>query len=202
MARTHQQIKIINVLLASVDGKLASHRHESSAERREAQFTNRDDFQHMQKITAQCDAIFIGARSIETEIGAFRVAHLRKDHTEPHWFVMTKNKTINMKHSFWSQNDIPKSVFHFTGDKSLTDFLASLKKQNIKKIALLGGGELNGYFWEHNLVSELHLTLSPQIIGCHHAPQLVQTNDVLRAQLKLKHVRKKGDFLFLHYIRK
>lgn len=221
MART-QKLKIINILLGSVDGKIASHDQQSSSERRLLQFTNTDDFKHLQKITAQCDAVLIGAKSLHSESGAFRVAHLRKDQREPHWFVMTKSGNIKFEHPFWKQQDIPKSIFHHstlssrdsTAGSSITntnemydnyykgnifDFFKSLSQQKIKKIALLGGGELNGFFWEHNLVSELHLTLSPFVIGDKNAPQLISANHALNTKLQLKYARKKKNFLFLHY---
>lgn len=198
MART-QKIKIINILLSSLDGKIATHTEESTAERRLLKWTNNDDFNHMQKLTATCDAVLIGARTLQNEIGAFRVSHLRKDASEPHWFVMTKSGKINLEHQFWKQENIPKSVFYFNGLASVFDFFDLLHQKKMKKVALLGGGELNGFFWEHDLVSELYLTISPFIIGAQNAPSLVKTTHPLHKKLKLLNVTQKKNFLFLHY---
>lgn len=200
MART-QKIKIINILLSSIDGKIASHSQESTAQRRQLKWTNDDDFQHMRKLTAQCDGVLIGARTLNSEIGAFRVADLRKDKTEPHWFIMTKSGAVNHAHPFWQQQKIPKSIFHFDGMESLVKFFDDLRKKKIKKLALLGGGELNGFFWENDLVSELYLTISPLMIGTQNAPSLLKTNQPLHKQLKLVEIRNKKNFLFLHYIK-
>lgn len=198
MART-QKIKIINILLASLDGKIATHHQESTAQRRQLQLTNEDDFNHMRQLTAQCDAVLIGARTLHSEIGAFRVADLRKDHKEPHWFVMTKSGRVNVEHPFWKQKNISKSLFQFKGSASIFTFLNLLRSKKIKKIALLGGGELNGFFWEHNLVSELHLTLSPFIIGTQNSPNLIASTHPLHKKLQLIKIKRKKSFLFLHY---
>lgn len=198
MARA-QKIKIINILLSSLDGKIATHQQESSAQRRLLKWTNDDDFNHMQKLTATCDAVLIGARTLHSEIGAFRVAHLRKDGNEPHWFVMTKSGKINLEHPFWTQEKISKSVFYFSGLSSVFEFLDLLHQKKMKTVALLGGGELNGFFWEHDLVSELHLTISPFIIGAQNAPSLIKTTHPLHKKLKLVNVTQKKNFLFLHY---
>lgn len=212
MART-QKIKIINIILSSIDGRIASHSYESTEERRISGFTNEVDFKHMQKLTSKCDAVFISSKSILAEIGAFRVAHLRRDNSEPFWFIMTKNGISDFTHPFWNQENIPKAVFKLNDalplniiknqipqiSGTITDFLKYLEKNNFKKIALLGGGELNGYFWEHDLVSELYLTLSPMLIGREDAPKFVSAGKILNKHLKLRNVRKKGNFLFLDY---
>lgn len=198
MART-QKIKIINILLASIDGKIATHNNESSAQRRALRFTNSDDFKHMQKLTSTCDAVLIGARTLHSELGAFRVAHLRKNKTEPHWFILTKSGHINYAHPFWNQKNIPKSVVHLNDAFSLFDFVKSLEQQKMKRVALLGGGELNGLFWTHNLVSDLHLTVSPRIIGALSAPNLINTAHSLHTKLRLSSIDRKRSFLFLHY---
>lgn len=198
MARA-QKIKIINILLSSLDGKIATHHQESTHQRRMLQWTNDDDFNHMRQLTAKCDAVLIGARTLDCEIGAFRVADLRKDHTEPHWYVMTKSGVLNPEHPFWKQDNIPKSVFYFKDIVSVSELLDDLHKKKFKKIALLGGGELNGFFWENNFVSDLHLTLSPFVVGYKNAPCLIKTEHPLHKKLKLITIKKKNNFLFLHY---
>ncbi len=198
MARA-QKIKIINILLASLDGKIATHDCESSEARRALRFTNADDFKYLQNITAQCDAVFIGAKSIECEIGAFRVAHLKNNAQEPHWYVFTQSGNINFKHAFWSQENIPKSVFHYQSVDHLNDFLNSLLEQKIQTIALLGGGKLNSLFWQNHLVDELHLTLCPMIIANKNAPSFINSELQMNQSLKLLNTEIKKDFLFLHY---
>lgn len=198
MART-QKIKIINILLSSVDGKIATHDCESTENRRNLKFTNEVDFKILQKLTAKCDAVFIGAKSLECEKGAFRVAHLRADKKEPHWFVFTRSGTVNLEHDFWKQENIPKTLYQYTNVQDLKEFLNSLPKKNIKKIALLGGGKLNGIFWNEQLVDELYLTLSPFVVGQTNVPNLIDSNISIQKQLKLLKVQKIENFLFLHY---
>ena len=56
------------------------------------------------------------------------------------------------------------------------DFPAALcwlrKKWNVKRLLCEGGGELNDALFRAGLVSELHLTVCPTIVGGRHAPTI------------------------------
>lgn len=222
----NNNLKIINIMLASVDGRIAFHRNESSSERTKNHFTCTADFERMRHLVAQCDVVFHGAHSIETEIGAFRVADLRHNKEEPEWIIFTRSGEISFQSPFWKQTGIPKSLFfvssfnlseepilkveekefHFGTIKCLlgnvTGILDYLKNKGSKKAALLGGGKLNTAFWENNLVDELYLTISPVVIGAEEAPQFVNSKSILRSRLVLKKCEVKENFVFLDYAQK
>ena len=213
--------KIINIMAASIDGKIAFHAKESSAERRNSGFINDADFKRMQKLVASCDVVFLGARSIETEQGAFLVSHLRPNNDEPEWIIFTRSGELPFSSGFWRQKKIKKSLFFVSSfdlseppqlTKQQTEFgltqylgnisglLRALSTNGVKKIALLGGGILNGAFWEQKLINELYLSLSPLLIGCQDAPCILSTPHVINQKLKLQSVSKEDDFLFLDYL--
>ncbi len=216
-------LQIMNVMLSSINGKIALHSNESSAQRLEEGFACSQDFERMQKIVAQCDVVFIGAHSIECERGAFRVAHLRQEQTEPEWIIFTRTGNISFKSPFWNQKNIIKSIFFVTSFNmeeepilrveekkfnfgTITCYLGNmlglkeyLVNKKYKKAALLGGGKLNSAFWENNLVDELYLTLSPFVVGGDDSPNLLNMSSFFKKKLILKKYEARENFIFLDY---
>jgi 2,5-diamino-6-(ribosylamino)-4(3H)-pyrimidinone 5'-phosphate reductase len=214
---------IINIMATTVDGKIASHNMESSLERNQIGMLCRDDFERMRAAVAGCDAIFIGARSMESEIGAFRVSDLKEGNTEPEWIIFTQSGNISFNHNFWQQEKIPKSIFFVSSfqfsekpilrveEKSesfgkinyylgnISGLLKYLKSKNKNRFALLGGGKLNAAFWEQGLVDELLLTISPVLLGNIHSLSLVSSSHLLSKKLECKKVTQSGNFVFIDY---
>lgn len=215
--------QIRNIILSSVDGKIAFHPKESTQERKHSGFACDKDFLRLQKLTAECDVVFIGAQTIESEQGAFRVSHLRPDGTEPHWIVFTRSGDIPFQSPFWTQQGIPKSIFFVSSFDlvepaefhikhtdvhgaqipyqigNLAGLFRYLEEKSFRKAALLGGGKLNEAFWQHDMVDELYLTISPVLVGHRHAPQLVSGDHILKKQLKMTHFSMDDDFLYVDY---
>ena len=89
------------------------------------------------------------------------------------------------------------------------DFVAAFRwlreKWKIKKLLCEGGGELDGALFHADLVDEIHLTLSPEIIGGRNAPTIADGDNVARLrdakQFKLVSVKRVGDEMFLVYRR-
>jgi riboflavin biosynthesis pyrimidine reductase len=224
------KLKIINIMLSSINGKIAFHPHESSLEREQNAFTSKPDFERMRRLVAQCDAVFIGARSIETEKGAFRVEDWRQlkvqSHTgspEPEWIIFTQSGDIAFQSPFWKQHGIPKSLFFVSSFDTkeepmltfeekefffgkihcylgnITGLIQHLIAKKFKKAALLGGGRLNGAFWDSHLVDELSLTISPFVVGGEEAPDLFHFKNAFHKKLQLKDSSCEDGFVFLDY---
>jgi len=89
------------------------------------------------------------------------------------------------------------------------DFVAAFRwlreKWKIKKLLCEGGGELDGALFHADLVDEIHLTLSPEIIGGRNAPTIADGDNVARLrdakQFKLVSDKRVGDEMFLVYRR-
>lgn len=207
----------------SVDGKIATHPFESTAERNKNNFTCPDDFAHMQKLVSSCDVVFLGAKSIEVEQGAFRVGHLRADGNEPEWIIFTRSGNITFQSHFWKQKNIPKSLFFVSSfDKleipqfyseikefpfgeincylgNINGLIEYLKAKNVNKAALLGGGKLNTPFWENHFIEELHLTISPFLVGHKDAPTILSSEISINTELILKKTLSRNNFVYLTY---
>ena len=204
---------IINILASSLDGKIASKAFETDSERRDSGFVSTEDKKVMQELLSTCDAVFMGANSLRSSKGALRVPNLKE---QPFWVIFSRQAFPEKKHPFWKQSGIKKFTFCIDGRfKSLRkiefkthqnikgrldDYLLYLKTQGVKKIALLGGSQLNNIFWSLNYVDELRLTLSPRILASYHALSILKLNKNLNKRLKIKKYRVKKDFVYLEYL--
>lgn len=207
----------------SVDGKIASHASESTTERNKIGMLCSADFERLKQAVALNDCVFISSKSIEVEKGAFRVNKHTDKGTEPEWIVFTLSGKYNFSHPFWSQKEIPKSLFHvidfninsnpelsikeiiIKNEKitfykgNISGLLEYLVKNKKTKYGLLGGGKLNASFWEQNLVNNLLLTLSPMLFGKFDLPSLVSSSHLLLKKLKCERIAQLGDFIFIDY---
>ena len=83
-----KQFKITNIMAVSVDGKIASHAEESTTERNKKWYGLSRRLLRLKTEVAKCDCVFVSAKSIEVETGAFRISHLKKNLQEPEWIVL------------------------------------------------------------------------------------------------------------------
>ncbi|HBL37554.1 MAG TPA: hypothetical protein DDZ19_00385, partial [Flavobacteriales bacterium] len=74
-------MRIINVMGASIDGRIASHPNESDADRKRYGFTNEADRAHLDRLLAECDAVIVGGHSVNVSGGVMEVQ--RKDGQYP-----------------------------------------------------------------------------------------------------------------------
>lgn len=216
--------EVVCVMQASVNGKIALGPDEGSHDRRRSGFSSAADFQFMRRLVAECDAVFIGWRSMEVERGAFRVADLRQDGLEPHWFVWSGSGHIDLNHGFWKQADIPKSAclstalgepvsirpLAFAGGEDLElsltggvdQILEYLAESGIRRVALLGGGELNRLFWQADLVDRLALCWSPALVLGASLPTLVAdpARETLQVRMSLDKLSQNDGFVFAEYV--
>jgi riboflavin-specific deaminase-like protein len=94
------------------------------------------------------------------------------------------------------------------GEKEL-DFSEALqwlrRKWKVRRLLCEGGGELNGALFQAGLVSEVHITLCPIILGGRHAPTLADGAGVAKladaARFRLTSMKRRGSVLFLVYRR-
>ena len=70
-------MKIINVMAASLDGKIAAHSKESDGARRSYGFTNKDDQEFVRQQLLTADAVITGANSLRASGSAWEVKNSR-----------------------------------------------------------------------------------------------------------------------------
>ncbi len=217
-------IEVVNINLCSLNGKIGRTRSESTPTRHEQGITCDEDFALMERIVSESDAVFIGNRSMGSEKGAFSVAHMRKNKNlppDPFWVIFTQSGQVYPDNHFWDQNHIPKIIFKCTDfnlsskpqlsveskvikenefpflEGNINGLYLYLSQRGAKKAALFGGGQLNGLFWQHNLVDKLYLTISPVLIGGVGAPELIESSIPYLKQLSIEECRFSNGFVYL-----
>lgn len=97
-------------------------------------------------------------------------------------------------------------IIHGTKENNLAinwaSTLVQLKELGLKKLAILGGGELLASLLAADLIDELWLTVCPLILGGRSSPSPVGGIGFLQSEakkLKLIEVKKVDEEIFLHY---
>ena len=97
-------------------------------------------------------------------------------------------------------------IIHGTKENNSTinwvSTFVQLRGLGLKKLAILGGGELVASLLRLNLIDELWLTICPLILGGHDSPTPVGGIGFLQSQakkLKLLEVKQIDEEIFLHY---
>lgn len=206
-------MRFVNVMSASLDGKIAVNAEQGDAERRAFGFTNDDDQAHLLNRLREADAVVIGANSMRASGSAIQEKNSKG--TYPHWYVLS-NSGLPANLPFLQQDLIPRTLVSkgslpvhsgvhrlSYGSANAASFLqAHFEQQKYQTVVLLGGGILNGLFYSAGLVDELWLTVVPFLVGKSDAPALVHLPAALSNKWHLKTVRQAGDYLFLHYVAK
>jgi 5-amino-6-(5-phosphoribosylamino)uracil reductase len=206
-------LEIINVMAASLDGKIASHPGERDKTRRELGFTNDDDRAHLLEMIKTADAVIVGRSSVEASGGAFPGRNGKG--AFPIWVVLT-NAGMRPDARVLQQADLPRWLVSraplpglplqptlrnvVAGERAVTDVVVDeLRAAGAERILLFGGAEVNGIFYKAGLVDQLVLTLCPIIIG--HADAVPLVREVLPepAKLALVSSQPKGNLVFLTY---
>jgi dihydrofolate reductase len=95
------------------------------------------------------DTTLMGNKTFK-KILSFGMDFPYKDKTN---YVFTKSKNLNDGNYISYINN------------SIVDFVSELKTKKGKDIWLVGGGQINGFFLEHNLIDVIILTLLPVFLG-------------------------------------
>ncbi len=207
-------MRIINVMAASLDGKIAGHSLESDRERREYGFTNKADQEFVRHQLTTADAVVTGANSLRASHGAWQVPNLKGRFAT--WVVLTRS---GLDHSlrFWKQDEVDKWIVTPDAGMKIPDgprnrllvspaqgnpapFIAKqLKDAGYQKVLLFGGGDVNRLFYEAGLVDELCLTLCPLMLGTPEASNLLTPPLSRPVHFRLESSNRDGDLLFLNY---
>ncbi len=218
---------LITVILAmTADGKIADR------DRSPSRFGSLIDKSHLEKQIAAVDAVIFGANTLRAygttlsitnpELLAIRA----KEHkpSQPIQIVCSASGNLNRNYRFFSQ-PVPRWLLttpegaklwaedeegfdHFVISKSTiinwTEILNDLFRLGIKKLAVLGGGELVASLLEIDAIDELWLTICPLLFGGSNAPTPIGGIGLTAAQakqLKLLEVDRIGEEVLLHYHR-
>ncbi len=205
-------MKIINVMASSLDGKIGLHGLEGDAERKDVGISSIEDEIFLRHQIEGSDAIIVGASSIRANGEC--LDHRGKNGSPPVWYIFAE-RPIEPSLKFWEQKHISRVVIskyplpcpagsevcNLTyGSEDPCLFLNSILIEKKHEICLLfGGGIINRWFYQHNLVDELKLTLAPIFVGKSSSPQLIapELSEIVKFNLLTSQVAE--SFVFLTY---
>ena len=207
-------MNIINVMGASIDGRIASHPNESDEERKCYGFTNEADHAHLGRLLASCDAVIVGGHSVNVSGGVMEVK--REDGVCPTW-VLCSNSGFAADEPIWSHPNTPKwlvsrealplercpadvrSVAY--GEEGLANAaVAACREAGFERVLLFGGGIINREFYAAGAVDELVLTVCPVVVGRSSGVPLVAPELEVPVHFELMKTTTEGSLVFVHYL--
>ena len=207
-------MQIINVMGASIDGRIASHPNESDAERKRYGFTNEADHAHLRRLLSTCDAVIAGGHSVNVSGGVMEVQ--REDGVYPTW-VLCSNSGFASDQPIWSQPNTPKWLVSrealaadrcpggvrnvvYGGEGVAKAAVAACQAAGFERVLLFGGGIINREFYASGAVDELILTVCPVVVGRSSGVPVVAPELEVPVHLELTQTETEGDLVFLHYL--
>ena len=207
------EMKVINVMGASVDGFIAASPEESDADRERYGFTGPADRRHLDEVLAGADAVIVGGHSVNVSGGVIPAA--RAAGGFPTWIFLT-NHGFAADAPIWRHPEVPKWLAGNGGgtaqasgaSKIITEADDNLLAHRIReacraagfeRVLLFGGGRVNRLFYQAGLVDELILTVCPVIVGQSTGVPIVAPGLDSPKLLKIASVRNEDDMVFIRY---
>ena len=165
--------------------------------------SNDEDFDQVDALRAECDAILVGASTIRADDPRLMIrSEARQRDREanglpphPKKVTITKSGKIESRFRFFQLGDSEKLVYcgsegveasesHFGEIATIVDagsadvdpkfVVADLSLRGVRKLLVEGGSTINTLFFSAGLVDELRLAVAPFIVGDDGAPRFVQ----------------------------
>ncbi len=202
----------------SLDGKMATKTGDS-------RLSSKKDLVRVHKLRSNVDAILIGKRTMMHDDPSLTVRHVKGKN--PIRIILDSNGNIKSNSKIIqtcrkiqtiiavSENISKKNIVRLQhhglevikcGYKeiNLKKLLHILKKKNIKKLLVEGGGTTNWSFFKNGLVDEIIVTLTPFILGGKDAISLVEGDGFSKisqaCSLKLKNIYRIKNELVIRYV--
>jgi len=171
--------RVIIVIASSLDGRIAFPKGG------ESHLGSEEDKKMLNQTLSMVDATIFGLGTLIAHKSTYLIKNLNNNDevniskSQPISIVASNSKNFNSKWKYFRQpirrwlissskvdnslnNDFEKHVFF---ENSWSKTLISLKKQGINDLALLGGAKLINSFIKEDLVTDINITIIPQIIG-------------------------------------
>jgi 5-amino-6-(5-phosphoribosylamino)uracil reductase len=186
-------MELINIMAASLDGHIGQNPDETDQERLAVGFLSEEDHQNVEQQLRSADAVILGAQSMRLSPGPWIPANASLTSFKTKWIVVTASG-LDLSHPFWQEARVPRYLastnesLRDTCEQNQIGFLGlpgtsevawaknlyqSLADLGCQRVLLFGGGHINRWFYEADLVDELHLTLCPFVVANPDAPRLV-----------------------------
>lgn len=192
--------------------------------------SNDDDFDRVDSVRAECDAILVGANTIRRDNPRLLVRSQQRRSARA-----AAGKTENpIKVTLSASGDLdPEARFFTTGDEKvayvaspnleiatarlggaatvvdagdpvdLHRVLADLGTRGVRRLMVEGGGSVHTQFLTTGLADELHLVIAPFFVGDDAAPRFVGRGTFVNSpgnRMQLAETRQIGDCALLRYV--
>ncbi|HSB56808.1 MAG TPA: 2,5-diamino-6-(ribosylamino)-4(3H)-pyrimidinone 5'-phosphate reductase [Nitrosopumilaceae archaeon] len=202
----------------SLDGKIASKTGDSK-------LSSKKDLVRVHKLRSNVDAILVGKRTIIHDDPSLTVRYVKGQ--SPIRIILDSNGSIKSSSKIIqtcrkiptiivvteaiSKKNIARLQRHGLEvikcgrrEINLKKLLHILKKKNIKKLLVEGGGTTNWSFFKNGLIDEIIITLTPFILGGKEAISLVEGDGFSKISksrsFKLKSIRRIKNELVIRYV--
>lgn len=202
-------VKIVNVMAASVDGRIGVEKVEGDLDRQGRGLSSQADQAQLHGQIKMADAILVGASSIRANGEC--LDQPGRSGKPPIWIIFAKSE-IPQDYPFWRQSHIPRVIISSEKIKShdpevevivcedpVSESIRQLANRQCQRALLFGGGLINRWFYERKLVDELVLSLAPKIVGRSQAPFLLEPELTETVDLQLASSQVSENFVFLTY---
>ncbi len=216
------------VLAMSADGKIAD------TARSPARFSSPADKDHLEEQVAAADAVLFGAGTLRAYGSTIRVLkpqliqqrYQQLLPPQPVQIVVSPSGNIDRQLRFFqqpvpryllttnqgakhwqNQSQFDQIIIGETSTQSQINWLNALEKlsaMGLKRLAVLGGGEIVAALLAADLIDELWLTVCPLLLGGNNAPTPVGGEgfrEAIAPRLELLSVKVIASEVFLHYRR-
>ncbi len=212
--------EIILVIASSLDGRIAF------PQGGETHLGSKYDKQLLNKSLTKVDATLFGSGTLKAHQSTFliRKNHFLKNRQEilanqPISVIAGNSENFSKSWRYFKQpirrwlissNRIKDSKVNFDKilfyENSWLHTLNILKKEGIKRIALLGGAKLIESFFKEDLIDEIKITICPKLIGGQYTwIPFKEKNDIFnfdnRWKIKMTKVLKTSE-VFIHYTKR
>lgn len=202
----------------SLDGKIATKTGDSS-------LSSKKDLVRVHKLRSRVDAILVGKHTMIIDDPSLTIRHVKGKN--PIRIILDSNGSIKSNSKIiQTSKQIPTiiAVSEKISEKNiarlqrhglevikcgykkinLKKLLHILKKKNVRKLLVEGGGTTNWSFFKDGLIDEIMVTITPFIVGGKDAISLVEGDGFSKilqsCSLKLKNVYRLKNELVLRYI--
>ena len=139
-------MKIINVMVMSVDGKTTRSQRADISE-----WTSQEDKKYFQEVMASAPCLIMGRNTYEAAKKAMQLS------------PRTLRVVVTHNPDDYKAQAVPDQL-EFT-DEDPVRLISNLTNRGFDEVHLLGGETLNAEFLKNNLIDELWLTLEPVMLG-------------------------------------
>jgi len=171
--------RVTIVIASSLDGRIAF------PEGGESHLGSEEDKRMLNQNLSMVDATIFGLGTLKAHKSTYLIKNLNENNetkiskSQPISIIASNSKKFNRNWKYFRQpirrwlitsnkvdnfsnNDFEKELFF---DISWEKTLISLKKRGINNLALLGGAKLINSFLKEDLITDIKITIIPQIIG-------------------------------------